>query len=137
MRYNSLKRVDDIHNCGVMKCQAYRLEYKILIRQNEDFWRRRRDSNPRPSRGIMISSHVRYDHFDTSPCELPCYYNKFHQKCQGKNESVCKPSSVLDGHLSRRGIAPSAQAAFRGTSGKCIATLNVAPNRVYRASTFP
>ena len=31
-------------------------------------WRRRRDSNPRPSRGIMISSHVRYDHFDTSPC---------------------------------------------------------------------
>ena len=31
------------------------------------YWRRRWDSNPRPSRGIMISSHVRYDHFDTSP----------------------------------------------------------------------
>ena len=55
-----------------------------------DFWRRRRDSNPRPSRGIMISSHVRYDHFDTSPCKLPCYYNKFRCKCQGKNNSVCK-----------------------------------------------
>ena len=25
---------------------------------------------PCPSRGIMISSHVRYDHFDTSPCML-------------------------------------------------------------------
>ena len=37
-------------------------------------WRRRRDSNPRPSGGIMISSHVRYDHFDTSPNigDLPC-----------------------------------------------------------------
>ncbi len=34
------------------------------------FWRRRWDSNPRPSRGIMISSHVRYDHFDTSPYML-------------------------------------------------------------------
>lgn len=37
-------------------------------------WRRRWDSNPRPSGGIMISSHVRYDHFDTSPNigDLPC-----------------------------------------------------------------
>ena len=53
------------------------------------------------------------------------------------SESVGKPSSVADGYLSRRGIAPNAQAAFRGTSGKCIATLYVAPNRVYRTSTFP
>jgi len=53
------------------------------------------------------------------------------------NESVGKPSSVVDGYLSRRGIAPSAQAAFRSTSGKCIATVSVAPNRVYRVSTFP
>ena len=31
------------------------------------FWRSGWDSNPRPSRGIVISSHVRYDHFDTAP----------------------------------------------------------------------
>ena len=53
------------------------------------------------------------------------------------SESVGKPSSVADGYLSRRRIAPNAQAAFRSTSGKCIATVSVAPNRVYRVLTFP
>ena len=52
-------------------------------------------------------------------------------------ESVDKPSSVVDGYLSRREVAFYAQAAFRGTLGKCIATFSVAPNRVYRVPTFP
>ena len=54
-----------------------------------------------------------------------------------KKESVGKPSSVADGYLSRRGIAPSAQAAFRNTPGRRIVTVSVAPNRVYRVLPFP
>ena len=54
-----------------------------------------------------------------------------------KKESVDKPSSVVDGYLSRRRIAPCAQATFRNTSGKCIVTVSVAPNRVYSIMTFP
>ena len=54
-----------------------------------------------------------------------------------KSESVGKPSSVADGYLSRRGIAPCAQAAFRNTPGRRIVTVSVAPNRVYRVLTFP
>lgn len=57
--------------------------------------------------------------------------------CKLKNESVGKPSSVADGYLSRRGIAPCAQAAFRNTPGKRIVTFSVAPNRVYRIPAFP
>ena len=57
--------------------------------------------------------------------------------CKLKNESVGKPSSVADGYLSRRGIAPCAQAAFRNTPGRRIVTVSVAPNRVYRIPAFP
>ena len=53
------------------------------------------------------------------------------------SEPVGKPSSVVDGYLSRRGIAPCAQAAFRNTPGRRIVTVSVAPNRVYRVLTFP
>ena len=34
------------------------------------FWRSGWDSNPREVSLKLISSHVRYDHFDTSPCML-------------------------------------------------------------------
>ena len=57
--------------------------------------------------------------------------------CNLKSESVGKPSSVADGYLSRRGIAPCAQAAFRNTPGRRIVTVSVAPNRVYRVLPFP
>lgn len=55
-------------------------------------WRRRRDSNPRPSGGIMISSHVRYDHFDTSPNigDLPCLLYLFFVRLSSKITQICK-----------------------------------------------
>ena len=53
------------------------------------------------------------------------------------SEPVGKPSSVVDGYLSRRRIAPCAQAAFRNTPGRRIVTVSVAPNRVYMAAQSP
>lgn len=62
------KRVEDILDT-VDKTTDNLVERGIKTafrRARNAVWRSGWDSNPRPSRGIMISSHVRYDHFDTA-----------------------------------------------------------------------
>ena len=65
------------------------------------------------------------------------YNKKQTQKSLFFNESAYKPSSVESNHLSRRRITPNAPAIFRNTSGKCMVSVDVAPDRVYMAVVSP
>ena len=52
--------------------------------------------------------------------------------------AVCKPSSVLDGHLSRPAVASRLQRLPEGVTGRHICPpINLAPGGVYRADMSP
>ncbi len=63
-------------------------------------WRSGWDSNPRPSGGIMISSHVRYDHFDTAPysvglCATKCIILYYFEFVNSKSENFLKNIKII------------------------------------------